>query len=164
MSTVAVLSSFQVPQTELAESGRSFLSTDLTGSTNINTLNEDETAAAFLPASLFKSLTDFDNVGSFYIVYQTGALFPITNITEIDQETNASVTTAVASPVLAATVGLQLSFSELEEPVRILLRLNELGVSNRNGVVCFNVCELSLARTKSMHENIVYNKIYSYHM
>ena len=139
MSTVAVLtliSSFQVPQTELAESGRSFSSTDLTGSTNINTLNEDETAAAFLPASLFQSLTDLDNVGSFYIVYQTGALFPITNATEIDQETNASVTTVVASPVLAATVGLQLSFSELEEPVRILLRLNELGVSDRNVVVC----------------------------
>ena len=118
------------------------MSTDLTGNTNINTLNENETAAAFLSASLFQSLTDFDNIGSFYIVYDTGVLFPVTNATEIDQETNASVTTAVASPVLAATVGLQLSFSELEEPVRILLRLNELGVSDWNVVVCFNVCEL----------------------
>ena len=126
----------------MAESGRSFSSTDLTGNTNINTLNENETAAAFLSASLFQSLTDFDNIGSFYIVYDTGVLFPVTNATEIDQETNASVTTAVASPVLAATVGLQLSFSELEEPVRILLRLNELGVSDWNVVVCFNVYEL----------------------
>ena len=56
--------------------------------------------------------------------------------------TSPSVTTVVASPVLGATVGPQLSFSELEEPVRIFLRLNELGVSNRNVVVCFNLCEL----------------------
>ena len=46
----------------------------------------------------------------------------------------------MASPVLGATVGLQLSCSELEEPVRILLRLNKLRVSDRNVVVCFNVC------------------------
>ena len=57
-------------------------------------------------------------------------LFPITNTTEIDQKTNATVTTVVGSPVLAATVGLQLRF--VEEPVSIFLRLNELGVSDRN--------------------------------
>ena len=92
----------------------------------------NETAAAFLPAFLFQSITDFDNIGSFYIVYDTGVLFPITNATELVQETNATVTTVVGSPVLAVSIGLQLSFSGLAEPVRILLRLNELGVSDRN--------------------------------
>ena len=50
-------------------------------------------------------------------------LFPIAN------DTDASVTTVMASPVLAATVGPGLSFSGLEEPVRIMLRRNELEVS-----------------------------------
>ena len=61
-------------------------------------------------------------------------LFPVANATEVDKKTNATVTTVVGSPVLAATVGLQLSFSGLAEPVRILLRLNELGVSDRNSI------------------------------
>ena len=56
----------------------------------------------------------------------------VTNATVVRQETNATVTTVVGSPVLAATVGLQLNFSKLEEPVSIFLRLNELGVSDRN--------------------------------
>ena len=53
--------------------------------------------------------------------------FPITNATELIEGTNATVTTVVGSPVLAATVGPGLNFDGLEEPVRILLRLNELG-------------------------------------
>ena len=103
---------------ELAANGRIF--SDQTGSTNIDTLNEGQTAAAFLPPSLFHSITDrgLENIGSFYAVYNTGALFQITN-----------ATTVVGSPVLAASVGLRLRFNELEEPVRILFRLNELGVS-----------------------------------
>jgi len=50
-------------------------------------------------------------------------LFPIAN------DTDASITTVVGSPVLAATVGPGLSFSGLEEPVRIMLRKNDLEVS-----------------------------------
>ena len=97
----------------------------------------DETAAVFLPASLFQSITNLDNIGNFFAVYDTGALFPIRNTTKINQETNASVTTVVGSPVLTATVGPRLNFSGLDEPVRILLRLNELEVSNREvSIVC----------------------------
>ena len=105
---------------ELAANGRIF--SDQTENTNTDTLSEGENATAFLPASLFQSITDrgLDNIGSFYAVYDTGALFPITN-----------ATTVVGSPVLAASIGLRLRFNELEEPVRILLRLNELGVSVR---------------------------------
>ena len=57
-------------------------------------------------------------------------LFPITNATELVERTNTSVTTVTGSPVLAVTVGRGLNFDGLVEPVRILLRLNDLGVSS----------------------------------
>ena len=38
----------------------------------------------------------------------------------------------VASPVLAATIGSGMNFSGLVDPVRILLRLNEIEVGDRN--------------------------------
>ena len=38
---------------------------------------------------------------------------------------NSSITIVVGSPVLAATVGSELSSIEMAEPVRILLQLNE---------------------------------------
>ena len=65
-------------------------------------------------------------------------LFPITNATEQVPGTNASITTVVGSPVLGVTVGLGLNFSNLTEPVSILLRLNELEVGD------WNVCEKCL--------------------
>ena len=100
----------------------------------MNTLNEDETAAAFLPASLFGSIKDGTNIGMFFAVYDTAVLFPITNATEIIQGTNTSVTTVLGSPVLAATTGVGLKFSGLKEPVRILLQLNEMDVSDKEHV------------------------------
>ena len=72
------------------------------------------------------------NVGVVFTVYDTGVLFPITNATEQVQGTNASITTVVGSPVLGITVGPRLNFSNLTVPVRILLRLNELEVSDWN--------------------------------
>ena len=84
-----------------------------------------ETAAAYLPASLFQSITNRTSVGIVFAVYDTGALFPITNATQQYQETDASTTTVVGSPVLGVTVGPGLNFSNLIESVRILLRLNE---------------------------------------
>ena len=58
--------------------------------------------------------------------------FPITNATELVERTNTSVTTVTGSPVLAVTVGRGLNFDGLVEPVRILLWLNDLGVSSIN--------------------------------
>ena len=60
---------------------------------------------------------------------------------------NTSVVTVVGSPVLAATIGLRQNFRGLTEPVRILLRLNDLGVSDRNGkgVHLFSLCVAYLA-------------------
>ena len=113
--------------------GRSFSSSNLTGTTNPITLSASETAAAFLPASLFQLITDRDAVGIFFAVYDAGVLFPITNDTQRNQETNSSITSVVGSPVLAATVGPGLNFTGLVEPVRILLRLNEeLEVGEQN--------------------------------
>lgn len=130
--TEILFSPFQVSQSELITNGRSFSSSDQTGNSSITTLSEDEMAAAFLPASLFQSIPNHDNIGSFYAVYNTGVLFPIAKAAQRDQGMNTSVTTVVGSPVFAATVGFRQSFSELTEPVRILLRLNDLGVSDRN--------------------------------
>ena len=116
----------QVPQTELTANGRSFSSSGQTGNTNTNALSEDETAAAFLPGSLFGSVTGREDLGIFFAVYDIGVLFPIANDTQMYQDTDASVRTVVGSPVLAATVGPGLNFTGLEEPVRILLRTNEV--------------------------------------
>ena len=121
---------------ELAENGKSFSSSGLTNNTNISTLSENETAAAFLPPSLFQSITDRNSTGIFFAVYDTGVLFPITNATEVVERTNTSVTTVVGSPVLAATVGPGLNFNGLVDPVVISLRLNDLGVSGHE----FNLC------------------------
>ena len=111
---------------ELTANGRSFSSSGQTGNTNISTLNEEETAAAFLPASLFRNITNLENIGSFYAVYNMGTLFPITDTAQ------GSAATVVGSPVLAATIGSGLNFSGLVDPVRILLRLNEMEVSDKN--------------------------------
>ena len=71
--------------------GRSFSSSNLTGTANSITLSANETAAAFLPASLFDLITDRDAVGIFFAVYDSGVLFPITNDTQRNQETNHSI-------------------------------------------------------------------------
>ena len=55
-----------------------------------------------------------------------GTLFPITDTAQ------GSAATVVGSPVLAATIGSGLNFSGLVDPVRILLRLNEMEVSDKN--------------------------------
>ena len=129
----------QIPQAELAQSGRSFSSGSGRGNTSITTLSVNETAATFLPASLFQSITNRTSVGIVFAVYDTGVLFPITNATQQFQDTNASLTTVVGSPVLGVTVGPGLNFSNLTEPVRILLRLNELEVSDKCEKCFYNV-------------------------
>ena len=108
---------------ELAINGTSFRSSDQTGSI-ISSLSANETAAAFLPASLFNLIQNHGKLGIYFNVYNSGVLFPVKNETQ-SLGSNSSVTTVIGSPVLAATVGPMLSFSGLAEPVRILLRLNE---------------------------------------
>ena len=92
----------------------------------------NSSAATFLPASVFQSIPNRTSVGLVYVVYNTGALFPIANATEQVQGTNASITTVVGSPVLSATVGSGQNFSNLTEPVRVLLQLHELEVGDQD--------------------------------
>ena len=89
------------------------------GNTSITTLAVNLTAAVNLPASLFQSITNRTVVGMFFAVYNTGTLFPTKN-----------ATTVVGSPVLGVAVGPGLNFSNLTEPVRILLRLHEVEVGD----------------------------------
>ena len=60
---------------ELAAKGRNFSSDRQTGNTTLN-----ETAAAFLPASLFQLITNQDSVAMFFAVYNTGVLHQSTKI------------------------------------------------------------------------------------
>ena len=92
----------------MIQTGRSFLSSGQTGSDNSENLNESLTAATFLPPSVFQSIL-IPTIGIFFALYE-----PITT---------GEATDIVGTEILGAAVGPELlMFSELVEPVRILLR------------------------------------------
>ena len=84
-------------------------------------LNQQEVAAIRLPASLFQDITDNrTNVGVFFAVYSVSYLFPVQ---QDPANENITKRTVVGSRILASTVGPGLDFSNLTEPVSIVLRL-----------------------------------------
>ena len=93
---------------------------------------------AYLPASLFQSIANRTSLEVVYAVYDSGVLFPITNATEQVPGTNASITTVVGSPILGTIVGAEQNFSDLAEPVKILLQLQRMEVGDQD------VCERCL--------------------
>ena len=96
---------------EVIQTGRSFLSSGQTGNDRSETLNENETAATFLPPSVFQSIpiSSASVIGIFFALYES--------------ITTGEATDIVGTQVLGAAVGSELlMISELEEPVRILLR------------------------------------------
>ena len=96
-----------------------------------DTLAPNQTAFINLPASLFDSVPeDRPNIGVFFALYDNPSLFPVA---EAEVENSTRVVT-VLSPVIAATVGPGLFFMDLDPPVSILLRLQELGEND----VCMN--------------------------
>ena len=113
---------------ELASTGNSFSSSDLTGTTDPDAFAGNTTAAAFLPPSVFQSITNHSELGTVFVVYDNGVLFPVTS----GQERNSSVTTVVGSAVLGIHIGLGLSFSGLVDPVKIMLRVKqqEVGINS----------------------------------
>ena len=113
---------------ELVSTGNSFSSSDLTGITDPDVLTGNATATAFLPPSVFQSIPNHSEVGTAFVVYDTGVLFPITS----GQERNSPVTTVVGSAVLGIHIGLGLRFSGLVDPVKIMLRVKqkEVGINN----------------------------------
>ena len=82
-------------------------------------LTSKQDAAISLPASLFQSITDREDVGIFFALYNESTLFPVKG------ERNRSIIRRpeVGSRVLAATVGPDLNFENLEDNVTVVLRL-----------------------------------------
>ena len=81
-------------------------------------LAPQQDAAISLPASLFQTITDREDVGIFFALYNVSTLFPVNggrNRSEPRRE--------VGSRVLAATVGPGLNFPNLIDNVTIVLRL-----------------------------------------
>lgn len=78
-------------------------------------------AAIRLPASLFGMISDRDNVSVFFALYDTPILFPVNGGNSISDD--GSVRTEVGSSVLATTVGPDIIFQNLSEPIIIVLRL-----------------------------------------
>ena len=84
-------------------------------------LSPQQDAAINLPASLFESITDREDVGIFFAFYDMPTLFPVTRQRDINS--SAPKQTKVGSGVIAATVGPGLYFRNLTENVTIVFRL-----------------------------------------
>ena len=101
----------------------------ITGDVRTDELTSEEIGLILLPASLFEPLTD-NITGLLFLLYENASPFPVAGV---------SNDTRIGSPVIAATVvaGEQISFRDLEEPVRIVLRLNPVleGVSCAHTVI-----------------------------
>ena len=92
--------------------------------TNPNQLLSDEDAVIHLPPSLFKTLGD---VGIYFGLYETQALFPISGVASNDRRHPQ-----IFTRIIAATVGQNLNISNLSEPVTITFRPQII-----EGMVCF---------------------------
>ena len=80
-------------------------------------LSPSQVAAISLPASLFGSISDREDVGIFFALYDSPILFPV------DRGNNPARQTQVGSYVLAATVGPGLDFQKLADNVTVVFRL-----------------------------------------
>ena len=75
-------------------------------------------AAISLPASLFQTITDREDVGIFFALYNTSTLFPVNR----GLDRSAPRRTEVGSRILATTVGPDLDFPNLEDNITIVFR------------------------------------------
>ena len=92
-------------------------------------LSPQQYAAIRLPASLFRVIGDRDNVSVFFALYDAPILFPVNGGNSISSD--GSIQTEVGSSVLAATVGPDINFMNLEEPITIVLRLQVTNLERR---------------------------------
>jgi hypothetical protein len=81
-------------------------------------LPSEQDAAISLPASLFQTITDREDVGISFALYNSSTLFPVDG----GRNRNALRRREVGSRVLAATVGPGLNFQNLTENITIVLR------------------------------------------
>lgn len=77
-------------------------------------------ASVTLPPSLFATIDDRDLVGIFFALYEEPTLFPVR---EMEQPSGSTLQPAVASSIVAATVGPGLNFVDLDPPVEVNLRI-----------------------------------------
>lgn len=84
-------------------------------------LSPEQDAAISLPASLFQNIVDREDVGLFFALYDTSILFPINGEDNISRDAPRRL--EVGSRIVAATVGPDLHFQNLEENVTIVLRI-----------------------------------------
>lgn len=85
---------------------------------NPGELSPQYDAAVSLPASLFQRITDRDDVGIFFALYNSSVLFPVNR----RNRSSAPRVPKVGSRVLATTVGPGLNFSELTENITLVFR------------------------------------------
>ena len=105
------------------------ISTVITGSLDTELgsndgLAEDQIASGFLPPSLFDLLGSnenyTENVPILLAILRTGSLFTIDNN---QQDTAAGFNTTVGSPVVSLTAGVDQTFTNLQDPVIINIRV-----------------------------------------
>ena len=82
-------------------------------------LSPQQDAAISLPASLFQNISNREDVGIFFALYNTSTLLPVNG----GINRNASRQREVGSRILAAIVGPGLNFSNLVENITIVLQL-----------------------------------------
>lgn len=80
-------------------------------------LSSDQLASIDLPLSLFEQITNHSLIGLFYGLYSDPTLFPV--------GVQDSKLTEIVSPVLATTVGPNINFENLQDPVTVLLRIKK---------------------------------------
>ena len=88
-----------------------------------STLAPNQIASGFLPLSLFQLAGsrqgDAEPVPVVFAILRNGSLFSI----ERNQGSNRNIETAVGSPVVSLTVGVDKSFTNLPDPVIINVRI-----------------------------------------
>ena len=95
------------------------------GAGSAESLAPEELGTALLPSSLFTQIeSSAGEVGIFFTFYESPTLFPIAG--ELDIPNEDGIMSQVGSPVVAATVSMggQTEFSNLTDPVIVVLRLN----------------------------------------
>lgn len=146
-----------------------------------STLAPNQIASGFLPLSLFQlagsKQGDAEPVTTVvFAILRNGSLFSI----ERNQGSNGSIETAVGSPVVSLTVGVEKSFTNLPDPVIINVRIqvevitsmppfiNSLFVSLRT-LLTHDVCPMTLIYKVQIHNAHVKScvsltDLYSYRM
>ena len=90
-------------------------------------LSPDQEVSTSLPGSLFRRITDRLDIGIVFGFQNETTLFPVGNSsTSADSKTTEGRQTQVGSAIVSATVGINLEFQNLEEPVIHTFQLRDI--------------------------------------